>query len=229
MNLSLRRPAPATAAVASDGRPVTAEGAAARERRLTRTLDSARGRLRLAGDGTLMAVGGALAAIGIVAVLAGWAGASHTVLVAGQIPYLISGGLLGLGLIFLGGFLYFGYWLAMLVRNGERRDQEARRDATRLLAALEETNRHLMTLLDRGLPNGAGSRQRQSDGNGSANTGAGRAGSPFVATASGSMFHRPDCPVVNGRPNLRRVDPDREEGLAPCGICDPLGERAGTS
>jgi branched-chain amino acid transport system ATP-binding protein len=40
------------------------------------------------------------------------------------------------------------------------------------------------------------------------------------ATAAGTLAHRPDCPVVMTRADARPVDSD--EGLAPCGICEPL-------
>jgi len=43
--------------------------------------------------------------LGFVLVLLGWYGASHTNIVSEQIPYLISGGLLGLGLIIVSGFM----------------------------------------------------------------------------------------------------------------------------
>ncbi|HZT65063.1 MAG TPA: hypothetical protein VFA11_04670 [Acidimicrobiales bacterium] len=225
MNLTLRRsPASAVVVAGGDGTspppPVTSgQTVEARERRLVRTLDSARGRLRLAGDSTLVAAGGALVVAGVFAVLAGWAGASHTTLVAGQIPYLISGGLLGLGMIFLGGFLYFAYWMAVVARNSARREEEARAETNKLLAAVEETNRHLMALLER---SAGPARARSGTIDLSAPAG-------LVATANGSMFHRPDCPAVAGRPNLRAVDPTAEPDLSPCGICDPLEERAGDS
>ncbi|MCA1830993.1 MAG: hypothetical protein LC663_05730 [Actinobacteria bacterium] len=42
---------------------------------------------------------------GIVFVMLGWYGTAHTNIITEQIPYLISGGLLGLGLIILAGIL----------------------------------------------------------------------------------------------------------------------------
>src|SRR6266568_894198 len=94
-----------------------------RERRLSRVLGRARTPVRLMlTETTPFAMGG------IVLIVLGWLGTSRTVLVAGQIPYVVSGGLLGLGLVFLGGFLYFGYWLALSLRDnrerGERQDSE---------------------------------------------------------------------------------------------------------
>jgi len=55
-------------------------------------------------------LGGLLAPLGLVLIGLGWLGASRTPLVQEQLPYLISGGLLGLALVVLGGFLYFAHW-----------------------------------------------------------------------------------------------------------------------
>lgn len=43
--------------------------------------------------------------VGVILVMLGWYGAAHTNILTEQIPYLISGGLLGLGLIIVAGFL----------------------------------------------------------------------------------------------------------------------------
>ena len=75
---------------------------------------------------------------GLAAMVVGYLGTSRTVLVAGQIPYVVSGGLIGLALVFLGGFLYFGYWLALLVRDGRRQAAELARDQELLRAELSE-------------------------------------------------------------------------------------------
>ena len=71
----------------------------------------------------LMVVGGVVAPLGLVVVLLGWWGAAHSPYVFEQLPYLISGGLLGLGLIFLGSFFYFAHWMTQLVK--EHRTQSA--------------------------------------------------------------------------------------------------------
>src|SRR2546423_1460886 len=98
----------------------------AREARLVSVLSKARRRTAIVPtERWLLALGGGLILAGIVLVLIGWVGTSRTVLVAGQIPYVVSGGLLGLGLIFLGGFLYFGYWLALLFRHGTERGRRS--------------------------------------------------------------------------------------------------------
>jgi len=143
----------------------------------------------------LLVVGGLLMPLGILLILLGWVGASRTPLPFEQTPYLISGGLLGLGLVFAGGFVYFAYWQTVRIR--ESREQTA--ELTAALGRLEALLRTSNVASD------------------SAAT------TTYVATANGSIFHRNDCTVVAGRTDLRRIDPDRD-GLAPCRICDPLAD-----
>ena len=78
----------------------------------------------------LLFLGGFLAPAGIVVVLLGWYGASHTAYSFEQLPYVISGGLLGLSLVFVGCFFYFAHWLTQLVK--EHREQSAA-----IIAAIE--------------------------------------------------------------------------------------------
>jgi hypothetical protein len=78
----------------------------------------------------LLVLGGILAPLGVVGVLIGWYGASHTPYLFEQVPYLISGGLFGLALVFLGSFMYFAHWLTELVK-------EHRTQSQAILAALE--------------------------------------------------------------------------------------------
>jgi len=77
--------------------------------------------------------GGTMVPLGIVFVLLGWFGASRSVLVFEQIPYLISGGVLGLALVFGGGFTYFAYWLTVMVRES----RSARAEMTAVLLRME--------------------------------------------------------------------------------------------
>ncbi|HEX7304127.1 hypothetical protein [Lentzea sp.] len=76
-------------------------------------------------------VGTALMTAGIAAILFAWWGVAHTGYTFEQIPYVVSGGMLGLGLIGIGGFLYFGSWLTKLV-------EEQRQTTYALLQLLEE-------------------------------------------------------------------------------------------
>jgi hypothetical protein len=69
-----------------------------------------------AGERRLLALGVVLMVAGIAAVVIGWYGASGTTTVSDQIPYLISGGLLGIALTVAGGVLFLRYSLARLAR-----------------------------------------------------------------------------------------------------------------
>jgi len=156
-------------------------------RRTTAGLDVER-RLGLAGGGLLVG--------GVVLVLLGWYGAAHTSRVYLQIPYLISGGLLGVVAAFAGGSLYFASWVTRLVH-----DERAR--AARAEAASAEVAATLLRI-ESLLAGGAGP----------------AAGADLVATPSGRLAHRPGCPTVAGRPDPRRVAPGRHE-LAGCRMCQP--------
>ena len=171
---------------------LTAEGRFARLTAGVRTLRTRASIGRL--DVWMLVVGGALMPLGVVFIIRGCMGASHTPLPFEQTPYLISGGLLGLGFVIAGGFLYFGYWQTVRIR--ESRDQT--RELASALGRLENL------LKDSGLA-----------------TAEGAAADSFVATTNGSIYHRRECTVVAGRTDLRPVDPDRD-GLAPCRICTPL-------
>ncbi len=146
------------------------------------------------GERTLMVVGGILAPLGIVVVLLGYWGAARTPFLFEQVPYLISGGLLGLGLVFLGSFFYFTHWLTQLVK--EHRVQSV---------AMVEALQRLQDEVARGregavTPTSAGD-------------------VTLVATARGTMAHLPGCVVVAGKKDLKPVTPD--DGLAPCKLCEP--------
>ena len=72
-------------------------------------------------------VGTMLMTAGIAAILFAWWGVAHTGYVWEQMPYVVSGGVLGLGLIGVGGFLYFGSWLTKLVEEQRQATQALRR------------------------------------------------------------------------------------------------------
>ena len=145
----------------------------------------------------LLYLAGIVAPLGLVFVLLGWWGASRTPNLFEQVPYLISGGLLGLGLCFLGSMFYFAHWLTELVRE-HRTQSAAVIDAIR---HLEETV--VRTAVDHDTPVAAGDVR-------------------LVATGKGTMAHRPECVVVVGKPDVRSVTAD--EGLLPCKLCDPYAE-----
>lgn len=146
--------------------------------------------------------------LGAVLVGLGWYGASHTPFLFEQIPYLISGGLLGIGVLFAGAALYVGTWIMRLT--------EQQRVAS---AELLDEIRGLREELGRpALAAAAGATDDTSE------IPVVRSGL-FVATPTGTMFHRPDCTVVAERDDVREVDPTAED-LAPCKLCDPLDTAA---
>jgi hypothetical protein len=161
-------------------------------------------RLGITGnDRWMLVVGGVLLPLGLVLVLLGWYGASRSVLVFEQIPYLISGGLLGVALVVAGGFVYFAYWLTLLVRESRTATSDLQSVLLRVETLLQE----------QATPRTA----RTPAGTTTAYQG------EFVATKTGSMIHRTDCVAVDGRDNLRTVTP-KTPGLTPCRLCDPLGD-----
>jgi hypothetical protein len=140
----------------------------------------------------LMIAGGILMPLGLLLIILGWVGASRTPLPFEQNDYLISGGILGLALVVGGGFCYFAYWQTVRIRESRHQSAELTAVLRRLEGALT------------GTAVAAGTPTRR-----------------FVATASGSMFHRPDCATVANREDLIAVDADRT-ALRPCRICTPL-------
>jgi cytochrome bd-type quinol oxidase subunit 1 len=93
-------------------------------------LEEAVGRLRLRQlpaerlERWVLVTGAVLIPVGVVVILAGWWGAARAPFVVDQIPYLISGGFLGLALALTGALLFFGYWLTRLVREGRAHARE---------------------------------------------------------------------------------------------------------
>ena len=185
------------------------ESEASRYQRLAegvRSLRAGGGTLNL-NERLLMVLGGIIAPLGLVVVVIGWYGAAHSPFLFQQIPYLISGLGVGLGLVFLGSFFYFAHWITELVK--ESRSQSA--SMIEAIARLEETVRQQ-----------AGT-ERLAAATAATGTVAASNGE-LVATGKGSMAHRPDCVVVNGKSGLRAVSVD--DGLAPCKLCDPYADSA---
>ena len=182
--------------------PADRMGAA--EKRLQRLAESVRGlgrtRERVTLDRWLLIGGGVLMPLGAVLILLGWYGAAHTGHLFEQIPYLISGGLLGLAFVVAGGFCYFGYWLTKLVYEGRQQHAELMEALTRMSSPEPPA-------------------APQPSMNGSIDDGA-----RLVATATGTMFHRADCRLVATKDGLRPVTAADaiENGLQPCRICSPV-------
>ena len=65
----------------------------------------------------LLVLAGIIAPLGLVVVLLGYLGVANTPYVFEQNSYLISGGIFGLALVFLGAFFYFAHWMTQLVKE----------------------------------------------------------------------------------------------------------------
>jgi hypothetical protein len=142
-------------------------------------------------------------AIGLVVIGVGWNGAAgsggevnHVPVVQAQLPWLLSGGFLGLGIVVLGA--------AMVIANSYRESE------ARLAARFEQ----LLDALERS-PAGAAR---------PASAGTGRSDGELVVAGSAS-FHRPDCRLAKGRSEARLIDvaTAMDLGLTPCRICNPIG------
>lgn len=101
-------------------------------------------RLRSRGSTTsteqrLLLAGAVLMPLGLVLVLMGYLGASGTTEFSSQVPYLISGGLLGLGCTIVGAVLFLRYSLGRYLRFWLLRlIYEEHATADRQVAALEQ-------------------------------------------------------------------------------------------
>lgn len=157
----------------------------------TMSLSAGDGRSRV--DKLLERVAVLMLPAGAVLILLGWYGASRTPFVFEQIPYLISGGLLGAGVMIAGGLLYVGSWISRSARTSSGGGA----DVDELAATLKSI----------AAANGSGANGH---------------GAQYVATPSGTMFHRPDCAIVAERDDVRPVDPDADDTFTPCKMCDPL-------
>jgi hypothetical protein len=190
----------------------TPDRAGARQARLTASV--ARLRRRSSGlemDRILLLAGSILLPSGLIVILLGWYGASHTSYDFEQTPYLISGGMLGVAMTIAGGFLYFGYWLTKLVQEGRRERVELSELLSRIdtrMAVLEAASAQGTSV--EGTPV-AGAQRRPF------------AASGLVATATGTLVHRADCGLVRDKPGLRSVDAS-EPGLRPCKVCQPFSD-----
>lgn len=148
----------------------------------------------------LLVMGGIVAPLGLVIILLGYLGVANTPYEFEQNSYLISGGIFGLSLVFLGSFFYFAHWLTQLVK--EHRVQSAA-----LLEAIQRLQEEVAKGRDgqvAAAPPGNGHRPDIE---------------VFVATAHGTMAHLPECVVVAGKRDLTQVTPD--DGLVPCKLCEP--------
>lgn len=163
----------------------------------------------------LFTVGAILMPLGIIAICLGWYGTAHAHYAYDQSTYLISGGVLGLGLTFLGGFLYFGAWLAKV--GADQRDTA--RQLSDALYALAE-------LIPRQPQNLAGYSELSPlamDGQGAIGEASyADPGAVLVLAGRGSTAHRRDCALIAHRDDLRLLTDGAEVALTTCRVCRPV-------
>jgi len=153
-------------------------------------------------------LGYVLVAAGFLALAIGWYGVSGEVLVAKQLPYLISGGLVGLGLIAVGARFLI---IEDLRRDSGRLDRVERMvgelHASGRLDRVEQMVGELHALL-----------LQYEDANASAGS------VPQYRVVPGRRrYHRPGCTMLDGKPKVTQLTPAAvaERGLSPCPLCEP--------
>lgn len=136
----------------------------------------------------------ALIVAGFVLIGLGWNGAASLDFVHGQVPYLISGGLIGLALVFFGAAAF----VVQTFKKGQAVQEQHLRELT-------QTMKRVATSLSLGENGPAASDNSE------------------YVVAGASSFHLPECRIVGTRPGLARVPRGEavEEGLEPCRICNP--------
>ena len=158
-----------------------------------------------------VAAGSVLVPLGIVIVLLAWYGSAHTPYIQGQIPYLVSGSFIGLGLMVVGGLLYWAHWLYRIYDQADLHHMEQL-----------QRDRQLFDLLEAVLardPEGV-VRARGAQPVSAADSAA--EGDRLVTTATGANLHRADCPIVaRHRAGVRPVSAAEAKGRPPCRICQP--------
>jgi uncharacterized membrane protein len=147
----------------------------------------------------LFVAGAVLMPLGIVAIFVAWYGVAHSHYEYDQLTYIVSGGVLGVALVLLGGFLYFGAWLAKMAND--------QKESTRQLAD------SLLVLAD-----AVGRGPAQPTGAGAAV--AADAGAVPVLAGGGSTVHRRDCALIAHRDDLRPLT-GAETDLGTCRVCRP--------
>jgi hypothetical protein len=160
--------------------------------------------------------------LGLIVIGIGWYGIAHTPYEYDQLVYLVSGGCLGLGITFVGGFLYFGGWLARTSADQKESDKRL----ADVLLILADTVAHASaqvpatpsqaTALTTQIPLPATAPEPYS-----ADPPTREIGTILVTTGGSSTVHRADCALLEGRTDLHPAGP-RASDLTPCRLCQPF-------
>jgi hypothetical protein len=140
---------------------------------------------------------------GFVLIFLGWNGTASNDTETAQIPYIVSGGIAGLGLVVVGAALIVAHSL--------------RTDRVELRAAIED----LRAAIERGaVAPAAAVGAAAVEAGGAGGEGAGEAA---TVLAGADSYHRPACAVVAGQQEavaMSRADAEAA-GLSPCRVCQP--------
>lgn len=141
--------------------------------------------------GRILGFGGVT--IGFVVIAKAWDGAASINFAQGQIPYLLSGGFLGLGLILVG--------CVLLLLSTVRAERQLLTDLFQEMSRLLGRNLARMQFSSNGSPESA-------DGQ---------------VIAAQHTYHRAECKVLQGKEGLTTVTIQQAgaEGLEPCRVCNP--------
>ncbi len=153
-------------------------------------------------------LGYVLVAAGLILLVTAYLGVSREVLVAKQLPYLVSGGFFGLAAVTLGSRLLL---IEDLRRDSARLDRMERAVLELHVALVARPDWPVQdtspwTPRDAIVANGHDRPER------------------LLALAGGSSFHRQDCPMVQGKTNAEPVSATsaQRKGLKACRMCQPL-------
>lgn len=143
-------------------------------------------------------LGWLLVAGGATALVVGWFGVSREVLVARQLPYVLSGGLGGVALVIVGAVLLAG--------NDQRRLADRLDDMDDRIADL-----HAALLVDPRTVDAAASNGRSN----------GTGGDTVAVVPDGELRHTLDCPIVAGKDDVQHLSLEdaQERGLGACRLC----------
>jgi hypothetical protein len=153
----------------------------------------------------MFTAGGVLMPFGILAICLGWYGSAHSHYEYDQNTYLVSGGILGLGLTFLGGFLYFGAWLSRMSsdqRTSSAQLAEAMLALADVVAVRQRSSAEVIAgvyePITEELP----------------------AAAELVRAGNNLTVHRRSCALISSRPDLHVYLPDGSD-VTTCRVCKP--------
>jgi len=141
-------------------------------------------------------VGYVFIAAGLIALFVGWWGVSGTALVAKQLPYIASAGLIGVVLVAIGNRIFM--------------TNDLRRDSGRL-DRLEQMVAELHAVL-----------LSRADASVATTPAAATTGKPFRAVPRGTSYHLPECSMVQGKETVGISRGEvTSKSLKACRMCHP--------